>query len=149
MGIGTILVGSALLIVIVMLIAIPLMEQRSPAVEPLNPRQILEAERDATIRSIRELDLDYRTGKLNEEDYRQLRETQVECGARLLRELDALAYRDDIDVEIEAQVAALKDVPPVCPYCASPIDTADQFCAHCGQALSPPAIAMAGEGKRK
>lgn len=149
MGIGTILIGVALLIVIVLLIAIPLMEPRSPAVEPLSQRQTLEAERDATIRSIRELDLDYRTKKLNEDDYKLLRETQVQRGAQLLRELDALVDHDDIDAEIEAQVLALKDAPALCPNCASPIDAADQFCAHCGQSLIPEAAATRGGGKPK
>ena len=149
MGIGTILVGIALLIVVVLLIAIPLLEPRSPAVIPLSSRQILVTERDATIRSIRELDLDYRTGKLNEDDYKRLRETQVRRGAEILREIDALNDQDDIDVEIEAQVTALKDAPAVCPNCASPIDASDQFCAHCGQSLLPQVAVVRGEGIQK
>ena len=148
MGIGTILIGIALLIVIVLLIAIPLMEPRSPAVEPLSPRQVLETERDATIRTIRELDLDYRTKKLNEDDYKSLREAQVLRGAQILRELDALVEHDDIDAEIEAQVLALKDASALCPKCASPIDADDQFCAHCGQSLISAVDATRGGGKR-
>jgi hypothetical protein len=53
-------------------------------------RQRLEAARDAKYREIRELELDFRTGKLDEADFksldRQLRAEAVE----ILRELDAL-----------------------------------------------------------
>ena len=48
-------------------------------------------ERAAVVRTIRELDLDYRTGKLNEADYKGLREAQVQRGADTLRELDEMS----------------------------------------------------------
>jgi hypothetical protein len=53
-------------------------------------RERLEAARDAKYREIRELEMDMRTGKLSDEDYktldRQLRREAVE----ILRELDAV-----------------------------------------------------------
>ena len=53
-------------------------------------RQRLEAARDAKYREIRELELDYRTGKLTEEDFRALdRQLRAEAVA-ILRALDAL-----------------------------------------------------------
>ncbi|HEY6759406.1 MAG TPA: hypothetical protein VI318_07950 [Baekduia sp.] len=54
----------------------------------------LEAAKEARYREIREAEMDYRTGKLSEEDWkaidRQLRAEAVE----LLRRLDALGARD-------------------------------------------------------
>ena len=53
-------------------------------------RQRLEAARDAKYREIRELELDLRTGKLSDEDFRALdRQLRAEAVA-ILRELDAL-----------------------------------------------------------
>ena len=53
-------------------------------------RQQLEAARDAKYREIRELELDRRTGKLSDEDFRALdRQLRAEAVA-ILRELDAL-----------------------------------------------------------
>ncbi len=135
MGIGTILIGLALFIIVVLLIVLPLLEQRSPAVEPLSRRWLLQAERDSTIRNIRELDLDYRTRKLNEDDYKVLREAQVQRGAQILRELDALVESDSVDAAIEAEVLALRDSPESCPRCGTLAKLGDQFCAHCGQPL--------------
>jgi uncharacterized membrane protein YedE/YeeE len=44
MGIGTILVGLAVLIIVVAVIVSPLLEQRRPASLPPSPRQALELE---------------------------------------------------------------------------------------------------------
>jgi hypothetical protein len=144
MGIGTLLIGLALLIVVVTLIVLPLLVQQRPAVEPPSPRETLEAERAAVVRAIRELDFDYRTHKLAEEDYKTLRAAQVQYGAQLLRELDALKaatgagdnrVKADVDAEIEAQVAALRRGGATCPSCSAAVQPDDRFCPRCGSAL--------------
>jgi hypothetical protein len=141
MGIGTILVGVALFIVICVLVITPLLEARRPAVEAPPKKQLLEEEHQANIRAIRELDLDFRTHKLLEDDYRNLRAAQVQRGAQVLRELDALAEADEIDQEIESQIASLSASSPTCPECHSPVHSDDRFCAHCGYRFPAPAIA--------
>ena len=56
----------------------------------LAERQRLQAARDAKYREIRELELDLRTGKLSDEDFRALdRQLRAEAVA-ILRELDRL-----------------------------------------------------------
>lgn len=132
MGIGTILIGLALLIIVAVVIISPLLEQRRPAITPPAPREALEVEHEAILRAIREIDLDYRTHKLNEEDYKTLRAKQVAHGAQILREIDALKSEQDIDSEIESQVAALREAQETCPACGKPIHEGDRFCAHCG-----------------
>ncbi len=53
-------------------------------------REQLEAARDAKYREIRELELDHRTGKLSDEDFRALdRQLRAEA-VEILRRLDAL-----------------------------------------------------------
>ena len=138
MGIGTILIGFALLIIVVTLIVLPLLDARRPAVELPSPREALQAEHAVTVRAIRELDLDYRTHKLAEEDYKRLRADQVQRGAQVLRELDALqpdSAADDIDVDIEAQVAVLRAGNATCPACGATTKAGDRFCARCGAPL--------------
>ena len=135
MGIGTILIGFALLIIVGVVIVAPLLEQRRPAVTPPTPREALELERESTLRAIREIDLDYRTHKLNEEDYKALRAQQVAHGAQVLRELDTLKGEQGIDAEIESQVAALRRAGDVCSACGNPVKEGDRFCAHCGASL--------------
>lgn len=91
MDVLTPLLVIAILGLVVLFVGAPL--RRGPrAVEDVTvaEREILEAQRDAKYREIRELELDHRTGKLADEDFtrldRQLRGEAVE----ILRRLDAV-----------------------------------------------------------
>ena len=53
-------------------------------------RESLEAARDAKYREIRELELDHRTGKLSDEDFRALDRQLRGEAVEILRRLDAL-----------------------------------------------------------
>ncbi len=85
----------------------------------------LVAEREAVFAVIRDLDFDYETGKLTDEDYQQQRETWVARGVAVLKAIDSLKqglqdtsglqdydlqkpdHTDaDLDAQIEAAVAA-------------------------------------------
>ncbi len=85
----------------------------------------LIARRDAIYAIIRDLDFDFETGKLTEEDYHAQRQTWVEQGVAVLKALDALkpdtpaparnghplaepaaALNGDLEARIEAAVAA-------------------------------------------
>ncbi len=85
----------------------------------------LIARRDAIYAVIRDLDFDFETGKLTEEDYRAQRQIWVEQGVEVLKALDALraavptparnghppvesaaALNGDLEARIEAAVAA-------------------------------------------
>jgi hypothetical protein len=53
-------------------------------------RERLEAARDAKYREIRELEMDLRTGKLSDEDFRALNRQLRAEAVEILRELDSL-----------------------------------------------------------
>jgi len=55
-----------------------------------DPRTSLELARDAALRAIKDLDLDWATGKMSEDDYRDLRATQEAETAAIMRQLAAL-----------------------------------------------------------
>jgi rubrerythrin len=156
MPLGTLLLGLAILAVVVAIIALPLFDRKTPFKRQPSQREALENERRDVVRAIRELDFDYRTGKLNEDDYKRLRETQVQRGADILRQLDQLNEaadsRRDADAEIEQRVAAIRQQPSTretdavvqdgqatslaCPACGSRVSAADRFCPQCGHALA-------------
>jgi hypothetical protein len=84
------LIVIVLLGVVVWLVSGPL--RNAPAVEEAESarREDLEAAKEAKYREIRDAELDYRTGKLSEEDWRGLdRELRSEA-MDLLRRLDEL-----------------------------------------------------------
>jgi hypothetical protein len=78
------------LAVIVLIVAAPLRAGRSREVAESAERAELEAARDAKYREIRDAELDYRTGKLSEADWRALDRSLRAEAVKILRRLDAL-----------------------------------------------------------
>lgn len=114
MDAGSILLGLALLIVVAVFVLRPLVEKsgarathaRSNAKEN-GTREVLLRQRDAIYAAIRELDFDFRLGKISEEDYRPQREQLALQGVAILKQLDALSPNGDatLEGEIEAEIA--------------------------------------------
>ena len=79
------------LAVVVWVVSGPLRGGEAPEVAESGDRAALEAARDAKYREIRDAEIDWRTGKLSDEDYRaqdrRLRGEAVE----ILRDLDRLS----------------------------------------------------------
>ena len=150
MGLGTLIMAVALAIVAGVIIALPLFERKTPALAAPTRLEQLEAERTASVKAIRELDEDFRTGKIGEADYAALRPALVQRGANALRELDISAQSaseqvwrsapgaqdNDLDTQIEAQVLALRKRTAACPKCGKPLAKEDKFCASCGAKIS-------------
>jgi NADH pyrophosphatase NudC (nudix superfamily) len=149
MAVGTLLFGLALFILIALVVSLPFFDRQRPAVRPISRREELEQERASIIREIRELDFDHRTGKVNDEDYKQMREARLARGALILRELAALKNSESPDPErtIEAEVARLRTAliangkaqgaSTACPHCNQPVRSGDKFCPQCGARLRP------------
>jgi flagellar biosynthesis/type III secretory pathway M-ring protein FliF/YscJ len=88
------LVILVVLAVVVLVITAPLRSRRREEVEESAERAELEAEREAKYREIRDAELDHRTGKLSESDWRtQDRALRAEA-IEILRRLDELDSRD-------------------------------------------------------
>lgn len=155
---GSILLGVALLILVVLFVARPLLQRMVPAQAPRTNRQHLLAQKEAVLTEIMSLDFDYETGKVPAEIYQPQRAEMVAEAAIILQQLDALPAVETIDDEIEAAIAQLRQhVPAIqtpvvtavtgnghgrfCTQCGSPTDPGDKFCAHCGSQLTAPAIA--------
>jgi hypothetical protein len=79
------------LAVVVWVVSGPLRRAERPEADTSGRRAALDAAKDAKYREIRDAELDWRTGKLSDDDYhaqdRRLRAEAVE----ILRELDELA----------------------------------------------------------
>jgi hypothetical protein len=163
-NIGAVLVGIALLVLAVAYVARPLFEKQARGnnghVVSARPRSTeaherqdqLTARRDAVYALIRELDADFQTGKITEEDFRAQRERYVMQGVSLLKQLDTLSSDGAfekvrksggaaLEAEIEAAVLELRQKPGFrehVPWRAVPgkpgfYEPATRFCTQCGQ----------------
>ncbi|MGE5139223.1 MAG: zinc ribbon domain-containing protein [Rudaea sp.] len=144
-----ILVALVVLVLAFAFLGYPLYAARPRAwASPSSGLADLIAQRDGIYATLRDLDLDYQLGKLDDGDYRERREKQVARAAGVLKQLDA--WRDQSpnaagDEELEREIAAFRQVKPsadgsdrarYCSNCGHPAGTDDRFCGKCGHALS-------------
>ena len=136
MPIGSILIGLALVALVAPIVAGPLIERKKEAARRKEEGQHdeVEAARQSALIALCDLDFDFRTGKIAEEDYGPLR-------AQLLAEAAAADItRTDRDAEIESAVRALRAAsgatsPSDCPECHAAVLPGDHFCRGCGAKL--------------
>lgn len=133
----------ALLLAVVYLIARPFV---SPLVyEAVATLAQLHADRDRLRAQLRELDMDFETGKLGSQDYERYRARrlqQIEATTRAIRDAQdeprgGLPIGGDVDEELERRISVRKAAlealeAPTCRGCGSTIDRQDRFCRRCG-----------------
>ena len=93
MSVAGIFLLLAFLAGVIVIVIWPLLQAKeqpasSTASSALSSLARLQAEHEALLITIRDLDFDYQTGKLTEEDYRAQREGLVERGVELLKQID-------------------------------------------------------------
>ncbi len=94
---GSLLLGIALLIIVAVIVLRPVLSSSAGeatfahAAAPVTLRQALEAQKDALLAQIRDLDFDYETGKVPEDKYRQRRANLTAEAADIFQQLDTLA----------------------------------------------------------
>ncbi len=95
--------------------------------------------RDTTYSMLKELEFDYQTGLLTEEDYRDLDNRYRDKAISILKDIDhARDSGDDAGDVIERQVAELRrQKQRFCSQCGVAVRPADSFCANCGASLQP------------
>jgi hypothetical protein len=144
MAIGSILLGLALLIIVGLFLARPILKAPPQSAVHSDRRRQLEEEKEAYLNEIRALDFDYETGKVPADVYEQQRAQLLIDAAAILKELDELPADDgDVYAQIEAAVTARRHQHTIssngqagfCSQCGQPVDLDDKFCAHCGQPI--------------
>ena len=122
-----------------------------PAPEPVSPTQHLDERKAEIYFGLRDLQFEYRLGKLSDGDYQKTKlGLQAEL-AKVLAETDAILAQQPQAAKPGVQKAALKPVPapkpapPVsnmdatattCPHCGATFERVLKFCGECGKAMS-------------
>ena len=111
-----------------------------PEPEPVSPFQHLDERKAAIYENLRDLQFEYRVGKLSDQDYQQTKKD-------LQRELaGVMAEVDRLKTAIESQrrnAAAGPPSPPepkpvdplTCPHCGAKFAQPLKFCGECGKPM--------------
>lgn len=103
-----------------------------PVVAP--PWEYLEARKAQIYENLRDLQFEFRVGKLSEADYQTTKVTLQTELAKVLAGIDALKRGAP-----EKAVAAPKSMPApanVCPHCGARFAKQMKFCGECGKAMN-------------
>jgi len=132
----TILVTAAVVLTIAVaaFVFYPLLrgERTTPVDLPRVSEELLQR-RDQVYAELRELEFDYRVGKVSAEDYTETRNRLETEAARLLRAIDVQVAA--IDDEIEREIREIRARRRLCPSCGGEVPLTARFCPSCGEAL--------------
>lgn len=113
-----------------------------PEAAPVSPTQHLDERKAQIYDNLRDLQFEYRLGKLSDDDYQKTkRDLQAEL-ARVLAEIDAIKEQQPQVIRTAAPKTVLKTVPKpdaegtTCPHCGATFERALKFCGECGKAMA-------------
>jgi len=114
----------------------------------------LNLRKESLYTTIKELDFDFRTGKLSPEDYEELRNKYREKAMALLLEMEKGGLPGDIDQKIEEDIKSRRKSADerlaaqeayqgrdnrrmvTCANCGKECPSGNNFCPYCGKKLS-------------
>ena len=111
-----------------------------PEPQPVSPFQHLDERKAAIYENLRDLQFEYRVGKLSDVDYQQTKKDLQKELAQVLAEVDRV--REQLGagpakaVVVAAPAAAVvKSSRFVCPTCNAEFDKDLKFCGECGKPM--------------
>lgn len=117
--------------------------QDVPEPAPVSPFQHLEERKAAIYENLRDLQFEYRVGKLSDSDYQQTKLTLQKELAGVLAEIEETAKRLGVTTRRSAPAAkqpaakpALQPDSPTCPNCGAKFSGPMKFCGECGKAMA-------------
>lgn len=137
--------------------------------------ETLSARKGRILQTLKDIEFDFETGKISEEDYEQLRRRHERKALKIMRQLDELRegdddLLDDIDSEVAERLEQLREPtadestrdssadhagdrseqrPLECPSCGRGLETDARFCDRCGTEIDEEARRAAAESHQK
>lgn len=110
-----------------------------PEPEPVSPVQHLEERKQAIYDNLRDLQFEYRLGKLSDEDYSRTKQALQRELAGVLAEMEETVKQlglKPVAVPSAPKAAAPAGSNTVCPHCGAAFPQRLKFCGECGRAIA-------------
>jgi hypothetical protein len=110
-----------------------------PEPEPVSPFRHLDERKAAIYENLRDLQFEYRVGKLSDVDYQQTKQDLQKELASVMAEVDRL--KEELKGQPALAAAApktrakLESDPRTCPHCNARFDRELKFCGECGKPM--------------
>jgi hypothetical protein len=130
---SSILFGLLLFTVSVAYVVVPFRQNRRKTVTTSNGTTQRVGKREVVLAALRDLDFDFKTGKVSEEDYQPVRNQLIAEAAQYVEQEQKEAER--LEALIHSRRKA-QQVDNQCGHCDAPVRAGQRFCSKCGSAVN-------------
>jgi len=106
-----------------------------PPPEPESPTRHLDERKAAIYENLRDLQFEYRVGKLSDADYQQTKLVLQKELAIVLAGIDQIAQKTPVP-KVARAAKPVETPPNVCPSCGANFPNPMKFCGECGKAMA-------------
>src|SRR5580704_14374806 len=107
-----------------------------PEPEPVSPFQHLDDRKAAIYENLRDLQFEYRVGKLSDHDYQQTKKDLQKELAGVLAEVDRIRLQLNPNGAVAPPAPTPKPLDPLAfPHCGAKCQQALKFCGECGKPM--------------
>lgn len=122
---------AALIVIGALFLTLRISDKDLPPAESETPIKPLEEAKVRIYEALRDLQFEYRLGKLSDADYQASKQELQKELARVLQQMDAAAPAPSAS----GKTAAPKPKGNVCPHCGASFTEKLKFCGECGKAM--------------
>jgi rRNA maturation endonuclease Nob1 len=107
-----------------------------PEPEPVSPFAHLDERKAAIYENLRDLQFEYRVGKLSDSDYQLTKKDLQKELAAVMAEVDRVKAQLGVKVQNAPAAKAVKVVDAfICPHCNARFEQELKFCGECGKPM--------------
>ena len=135
-----IILAASLLTIGVLVFIVSVRARDLPEPEPVSPFEHLDQRKTAIYENLRDLQFEYRVGKLSDQDYQQTKQDLQKELAGVLAEIDKV--KQSLAGQAAAPPAQTKQAKKqqpqrfICPSCKAEFPTPLKFCGECGKPMA-------------
>ena len=128
---------TCLIAIAVLVFILGVRDRDLPAPEPVSPFQHLDERKAAIYENLRDLQFEYRVGKLSDADYQSTKKDLQTELAGVLGEVDRLKLQLGMNgaVPPPPPKPSVKEAGFVCPSCGAKFEKELKFCGECGKPM--------------
>ena len=130
---------TCVLAIVVIVFVLGVRPKDLPEPEPVSPFAHLDERKAAIYENLRDLQFEYRVGKLSDNDYQLTKKDLQKELATVMAEVDRVKAQLGVKVQVQSAAASAKVVKVAdgftCPHCNARFEQELKFCGECGKAM--------------
>jgi hypothetical protein len=130
-----VLSAAVVLVVGTLLFTLFVRSQDIPEAPPVSPTAHLEERKAQIYENLRDLQFEFRLGKLSDADYQKTKVDLQSELAKVLADIDAVQPAPPRAKAAKAAIETVVNVSDKCPHCGAKFPQPLKFCGECGKAM--------------